>query len=95
MAHFHGSVIVCAMLQMLPTIEDGHIVLHLDGDIDAESAATIASLIDRSTSSLFIDFTDVGQVEEAGFTVLADAIRRCPHRLVLRGLEDASRLGLA
>jgi anti-anti-sigma regulatory factor len=83
------------MLQMLPTIEDGHIVLRLGGDIDAESAATVASLIDRSTSSFYIDFTEVGRVEDASFTVLADAIRRCPYRLVLRGLEDASWLGLA
>jgi anti-anti-sigma regulatory factor len=83
------------MLQMLPTIEDGHIVIHLGGDIDAESAAAVASLIDRSTSSFSIDFTGVGRVEDAGFTVLADAIRRCPYRLVLRGLEDTSRLGLA
>ncbi len=83
------------MLQMLPTIEDGRIVLHLGGDIDEESAATVAQLIDRSTNTFSIDFSDVTRVEDAGFNVLAAAIRRCPHRLMVRGLADTSRLGIS
>ncbi len=82
-------------MQLLPLIEDGHIVLRLGGDIDAQGAQTVAGLIDRSTNDFAIDFTDVTRVEEAGFTVLADAIRRCPHRLVVRGLVQADRLGIS
>ena len=80
------------MLQMLPSIEDGHVVLHLGGEIDAQSAATVAQLIDHSMGDFSLDFTDVKRVEDVGFTVLADAIRRCPYKLVLRGLTDATRL---
>jgi anti-anti-sigma regulatory factor len=80
------------MLQMLPSIEDGHVVLHLGGEIDGEAAATVARLIGQSMGDLSIDFSDVARVEDAGFTVLADAIRRCPYRLVVRGLPDAGRL---
>lgn len=83
------------MLQMLPSIEDGHIVLHLGGDVDAQSAEALAQLIGQSKGEFAIDFTDVHRVEDDGFHVLAAAIRRCPYRLVVRGLEDASRLGLA
>jgi anti-anti-sigma regulatory factor len=82
-------------MQLLPLIEDGHIVLHLGGDIDAQGASAVADLIGRSTNDFEIDFTDVTRVEEAGFPVLAEAIRRCPHRLVVRGLADASRLGIS
>jgi len=35
-----------------------------------------------------IDFTDVRRVEHSGFAVLAQAIRRCPYKLVVRGLQD-------
>lgn len=80
------------MLQMLPSIEDGHIVLHLDGDLDAQSAQAVATIIGQSKGEFSIDFTDVGRVEDAGFSVLADAIRRCPYRLVVRGLDDDKRL---
>lgn len=83
------------MLQMLPSIENGHLVLHLGGDVDAQSAETVAQLIAKSMGELALDFTDVRRVEDAGFTVLAAAIRRCPFRLEVRGLDDASRLGLA
>ena len=74
------------MLQMHPSIEDGHVVMRFDGEIDADAAATVAGMIDRSWGDLSLDFTDVGRVEEAGFSLLADAIRRCPYRLAIRGL---------
>jgi len=77
------------MLQMLPSIEDGHVVLHLGGEIDAQSAATVAEVIDHSMGDFSLDFTDVKHVEDAGFSVLADAIRRCPYRLAVRGLPDS------
>ena len=83
------------MLQMLPSIEDGHIVLRLGGEVDASSAEAVAHLIDQSMGEFAIDFSDVSRVEDAGFSVLAEAIRRCPYRLVVRGLEDASRLGVS
>jgi len=35
-----------------------------------------------------LDFSDVKRVEQSGFAVLAQAIRRCPYKLVVRGLED-------
>jgi anti-anti-sigma regulatory factor len=76
-----------AMLQMLPSIEDGHLVLHLDGELDTEGATAVARLIGQSKGDFAIDFTDVRNVEDAGFTVLAQAIRRCPYRLVVRGLR--------
>ena len=34
-----------------------------------------------------LDFSDVKRVEQPGFAVLAQAIRRCPYKLVVRGLE--------
>ena len=74
------------MLQMLPSIEDGHVVLHFGGEIDAQSAETVAQLNDRSMGDFSLDFTDVKRVEDAGFGVLAEAIRRCPYKLVVRGL---------
>lgn len=77
------------MLQMLPSIEDGHVVLHFGGEIDEESAVTVAQMIDHSLGDFSLDFTDVKRVEDAGFTVLAEAIRRCPYRLVVRGLDRA------
>lgn len=80
------------MLQMLPSIEDGHVVLHLDGDLDTEGAAAVARLIGQSKGDFAIDFTDVHRVEDAGFTVLAQAIRRCPYKLVMRGLREDARL---
>ncbi len=80
------------MLQMLPSIEDGHVVLHLGGEIDAQSAATVAEMIDHSMGDFSLDFTDVKRVEDASFNVLADAIRRCPYRLAVRGLP-ANKFG--
>ena len=79
------------MLQMLPSIEDGHVVLRLGGDLDGEGAAAVARLIGQSMGDFSIDFTDVKRVEDAGFDVLAQAIRRCPYKLVVRGLEDEAR----
>jgi ABC-type transporter Mla MlaB component len=77
------------MLQMLPSIEDGRVVLRLDGELDGEGAAAVARLIGQSMGDFAIDFTDVKRVEEAGFTVLAQAMRRCPYKLVVRGLGSA------
>jgi len=74
------------MLQMLPSIEDGHVVLRLGGELDGEGAAAVARLIAQSMGDFEIDFTDVFKVEETGFDVLAQAIRRCPYKLVVRGL---------
>jgi anti-anti-sigma regulatory factor len=76
------------MLQMLPSIENGHVVLRLGGDLDGEGAAAVARLISQSMGDFSIDFTDVKRVEDAGFDVLAQAIRRCPYKLVVRGLEE-------
>jgi ABC-type transporter Mla MlaB component len=76
------------MLQMLPSIEDGQMVLRLGGELDGEGAAAVARLIGQSMGDLSIDFTDVQRVEEAGFAVLSQAIRRCPYKLVVRGLEQ-------
>jgi anti-anti-sigma factor len=81
-------------LQMLPSIEDGHVVLHLGGELDNEGAATVARLIDQSMGDLSLDFTRVSSLDESGLPVLADAIRRCPYRLAVLGLADASRLGV-
>ena len=75
------------MLQLKPSIEDGHVVLHFGGEIDEQSAATVAQLIDRSMGDCALDFTDVKRVEAAGFTMMAEAIRRCPYKLVVRGLD--------
>ena len=79
------------MLQMLPSIEDGHVVLHLGGELDALGAAAVASLIDHSRGECSLDFSGVGRIEDAGFRVLAEAIRRCPYKLDVRGL-DATKL---
>jgi anti-anti-sigma regulatory factor len=78
------------MLQMLPSIEDGHVVLRLGGDLDGEGAVAVARLISQSMGDFSIDFTDVKRVEDAGFDVLAQAIRRCPYKLVVRGLEEGA-----
>jgi len=78
------------MLQMLPSIEDGHLVLRLGGEIDGEGAATVARLIGQSMGDFLIDFTDVQRVEETGFGVLAQAIRSCPYHLELRGFDHLS-----
>jgi len=75
------------MLQMLPSIENGHVVLRLGGELDGEGAAAVARLIGQSMGDCLIDFTGVQRVEDDGFTVLAQAIRRCPYRLELRGFE--------
>jgi len=75
------------MLQMLPSIENGHVVLRLGGEIDGEGAAAVARLIGQSMGDFALDFTDVKRVEDAGFDVLAQAIRRCPYKLVVRGLD--------
>jgi ABC-type transporter Mla MlaB component len=48
----------------------------------------VARLIGQSMGDLSIDFTDVRRVEEASFVVLSQAIRRCPYKLVVRGLEE-------
>src|SRR5947208_3015504 len=80
------------MLQMLPSIEDGHVVLHFGGEIDEQSAATVAQMIDRSKGDCSLDFTDVKRVEAKGFSLLAEAIKRCPYRLAVRGLKGASPL---
>jgi anti-anti-sigma regulatory factor len=77
------------MLQMLPSIEDGHLVLRLGGELDSEGAATVARLIGQSMGDFAIDFTDVMRVEEAGFKVLAQAMHRCPYKLVVRGLRSS------
>ena len=79
------------MLQMLPSIEDGHLVLRLGGELDSEGAATVARLIGQSMGDFAIDFTDVMRVEESGFNVLAQAMRRCPYKLVVRGLRGSDR----
>jgi len=78
------------MLQMLPSIEDGHVVLHLGGELDGEGAAAVARLIGQSKGAFELDFTDVLRVEETGFDVLAQAIRRCPYKLVVRGLAPGT-----
>ena len=79
------------MLQMLPSIEDGRVVLHVAGELDDEGAAAVARVIGQSMGDFSIDFTDVKRVEDAGFAVLAQAIRRCPYKLMVRGLpQDAS-----
>jgi anti-anti-sigma factor len=80
------------MLQMVPSIEDGHVVLRLGGELDGEGAAAVARLIGQSMGDFSIDFSDVKTMETSGFDVLAQAIRRCPYRLVMRGLDgDAGR----
>jgi ABC-type transporter Mla MlaB component len=76
------------MLQMVPSIEDGRVVLHLGGELDGEGAAAVARLIGQSMGDFSLDFSDVKRVEQSGFAVLAQAIRRCPYKLVVRGLED-------
>ena len=80
------------MLQMVPSIEDGRVVLHLGGELDGEGAAAVARLIGQSMGDFAIDFTDVKRVEDTGFAVLAQAIRRCPYRLVMRGLKEDAAL---
>ena len=80
------------MLHMLSSIEDGHVVLRLDGELDGEGAAAVARLIGQSMGDFSIDFTDVKHVEQSGFAVLAQAIRRCPYKLVMRGLQDEAGL---
>ena len=59
------------MLQMLPSIEDGRVVLRLGGELDGEGAAAVARLIGQSMGDFSIDFTDVRRVEHSGFAVLA------------------------
>ena len=76
------------MLQMVSSIEDGHVVLRLGGELDGEGAAAVARLIGQSMGDFSLDFSDVKRVEQSGFAVLAQAIRRCPYKLVVRGLED-------
>jgi anti-anti-sigma regulatory factor len=88
-----GLIEDAAMLQMLPTIEDGHLVLHLGGDLDSEGAAAVARLIGQSMGDFAIDFTDVHRVEDSGFTVLSRAMRRCPYKLVVRGLDERPPAG--
>jgi ABC-type transporter Mla MlaB component len=76
------------MLQMVSSIEDGRVVLRLGGELDGEGAAAVARLIGQSMGDFSLDFSDVKRVEQSGFAVLAQAIRRCPYKLVVRGLED-------
>jgi ABC-type transporter Mla MlaB component len=78
------------MLQMLPSIEDGQMVLRLGGELDGEGAAAVARLIGQSMGNLSIDFTDVLRLEKSSFAVLSQAIRRCPYKLVVRGLDQQS-----
>ncbi|HTO98706.1 MAG TPA: hypothetical protein VMK66_16770 [Myxococcales bacterium] len=79
------------MLRMVSSIEDGHLVLHVGGELDGEGAAAVARLIGQSMGDFCIDFSDVKNVEDAGFTVLSQAIRRCPYRLAVRGLSQPAR----
>jgi anti-anti-sigma regulatory factor len=76
------------MLRMLTSIEDGHVVLRVGGELDGEGAAAVARLIGQCMGDFSIDFSDVQRVEHAGFTVLAQAIRRCPYKLAVHGLKD-------
>jgi ABC-type transporter Mla MlaB component len=80
------------MLQMLSSIEDGRVVLHLGGELDGEGAAAVARLIGQSMGDFSLDFTDVNRIEQSGFAVLAQAIRRCPYKLVVRGLKEGPGL---
>jgi anti-anti-sigma regulatory factor len=77
---------------MLPVIENGHVVVRLDGELDAEGAATVARVIGQSQGDFELDFSGVARIDDAGLKVVADAIRRCPYRLALRGLTDPFRL---
>jgi len=77
------------MLQMVSSIEDGRVVLRLGGELDGEGAAAVARLIGQSMGDFSLDFSDVKRVEQSGFAVLAQAIRRCPYKLVVRGLEES------
>jgi anti-anti-sigma regulatory factor len=77
---------------MLPVIENGHVVVRLDGELDAEGAATVARVIGQSQGDFELDFSGVASVDDAGLEVVAAAIRQCPYRLALRGLADARRL---
>jgi anti-anti-sigma factor len=79
------------MLRMVSSIEDGRVVLHVGGELDGEGAAAVARLIGQSMGDFSIDFSDVKSVEDSGFAVLAQAIRRCPYRLVVRGLARPSQ----
>ena len=76
------------MLQMVSSIEDGRVVLRLGGELDGEGAAAVARLIGQSMGDFSLDFSDVKRVEQSGFAVLAQAIRRCPYKLAVRGLWD-------
>ena len=76
------------MLQMVSSIEDGRVVLRLGGELDGEGAAAVARLIGQSMGDFSLDFSEVKRVEQSGFAVLAQAIRRCPYKLVVRGLES-------
>ena len=78
------------MLQMVSSIEDGRVVLRLGGELDGEGAAAVARLIGQSMGDFSLDFSDVKRVEQSGFAVLAQAIRRCPYKLVVRGLEESA-----
>ena len=73
---------------MLPSIEDGHVVLHFGGEIDEHSAATVADMINHTMGDCSLDFTGVAHVAETGLHVVTEAIRRCPYRLTVRGLPD-------
>lgn len=79
-------------LQMIPVIVDGHVVVRLGGELDAEGAATVARVIGQSQGDFELDFSGVGRIDNAGLEVVAAAIRQCPYRLALRGLADLSRL---
>src|SRR2546430_15892482 len=79
----------CSMLQMLPSIEDGRVVLRIGGELGGEGAAAVSRLIGQSMGGFSIDFTDVRRVEHSGVAVLAQALRRCPFKLPVRGREEA------
>lgn len=74
-------------MQLLPSIEDGHVVLHLGGDLDADGAATVVRLIQQTKGDGAIDFSDIQSCEQGTLDTVTDAIRRCPYHLAVRGLS--------
>lgn len=74
-------------MQLLPAIENGHVVLHLGGELDKEGAATVARLIGQSKGDFAIDFTRVDRIHVEGLDIVEQAINSCPYHLSLRGAE--------
>ena len=77
-------------MQLLPEIENGHVVLHLGGELDKEGAVTVARLISQSMGDFAIDFTSVASIDNDCLDIVEEAISRCPYRLSLRGAERLS-----